>query len=221
MKVLISKYVKYNKLSDVLPKCELKKVYEGRSFYHRNRLAYRENVGWYLGQHSINLNIGNNRPLTLFNTDINESQVYGELRTKRTMTHEMMHLMDHVQMLDMARLEKEQPIFMETINFLDSVTILKASNNYNSVNVKEVSLQLNKVGTSIEKVLHNIFTDMVEMYGMYGLKTKSHTFSSEFIDDDSDDVINLHNYELNYEPINDAMSCLYGFDTSDKRSCLI
>ena len=35
MKVLISKYVKYNKLSDVLPKCELKKVYEGRSHVSR------------------------------------------------------------------------------------------------------------------------------------------------------------------------------------------
>lgn len=231
MKVLISKYNKYDE--KILPKCGFTKDMKSLNAY-TNEYKFR-NVCLCINEHNINVSTTNEMWYFDIDTQGKQLQLHkGSI--KRILTHEMMHFMDTVLILDEYNSNK---LFIGNydINYLDEET-LKRNAQCNSLETKidEAANKLKKqledklpekagMSSYLQRVLRGVYDKTDEMYGMYGLKEIYHKATHHIIcnndedDDDGEDVKNkqysTHDYKLAYEPINDAMSHLYGFGKDD------
>ena len=213
MKVLISKYNKYDE--NVLAKCGLTKDLKEDNMYFDD--GHQKSIG----EHHINV-----RPLdaklSFFNIEHKDRQEY-PYSSKRILVHEMMHFMDKVLKIDDINSGRGVCVCTGGINFLDAET-LKRHTPCNSSRIDTAENQLQnqldkkKVAFSTKRAFRAVYDEPVEMYGMYGLKVISyHQRSYVEFDDDGAGIVteSTHDYKLAYEPINDAMSCLYGFGEDD------
>ena len=221
MKVLLSKYLWYCHYTEMLPKCEITKRRDDKCCYRRGMQSYEH----YIGNQKINLRPDwkneTEKPFAFFNIGNKQSTDFNQVSIKRQLTHEIMHFMDAVLMEDGIRNKRLIPITQKMdLNFLTSDT-LKQNLRQNFASIEEANKSIECLGWALHQSLHGVYDNTTEMWGMYGFPCLSFSIKSEPIDInfDDEDIVqpkDAVNYEFAYEPINDAMSHLYGFESNDE-----
>ena len=220
MKVLSSKYLWYHNCTDALPKCEMTKRRDDKCCYRNGVQSYKHHIG----EPKINLRPDweneKEKPLAFFNIDNKQSIDFNRISLKRQLTHEMMHFMDAVLMEDGIRNDRYTAIRQKIdLDFLTSDT-LKQNLRQNLASIEEANKSVEGLGLSLHQSLHTVYDNTTEMWGMYGFPCLSFSIDSGEVYDDDGNVLqsepDMIGYQFAYEPLNDGVSHMYGFDKDDE-----